>query len=188
VEALKYRDKLPLIMIRPPMVYGPKDKGVFVIIQTVAKGLSPVLKASSDPKGLKYYSAVHSSDLCRGIILAAQLPAEQFQSGETFYLSGDEVLSYRDLLGGIAEVLGKKTLTFPLPPLVLKVAAALSTLAGYFTPKTFPLNWDKLNEILPDYWICSNEKAKTLLGFKPEFSFKDGMKDTIAWYRENKWL
>jgi nucleoside-diphosphate-sugar epimerase len=50
------------------------------------------------------------------------------------------------------------------------------------------LNLDKLNELSPDYWICSNEKAKSVLGFVPEFDLASGMANSIEWYRRQKWI
>ena len=62
------------------------------------------------------------------------------------------------------------------------------TPAGLTTGKTYPLNLDKVNEIFPDYWICSNEKAKKLLGFQPQYDLATGMADAVKWYRQNHWL
>ena len=68
------------------------------------------------------------------------------------------------------------------------LAAWAMTGLGKVTGRTFPLNADKLNEILPDYWVCSNDKARRVLGFAPEFELSSGMIQTVQWYRQNKWL
>jgi nucleoside-diphosphate-sugar epimerase len=70
---------------------------------------------------------------------------------------------------------------------VMAAAAAMSGLSR-LTGKAYPLNWDKLNEILPDYWTCSPQKAQNELGFQPKFDLKTGMADTIRWYKEKGWL
>jgi nucleoside-diphosphate-sugar epimerase len=59
---------------------------------------------------------------------------------------------------------------------------------GALTRRNFPLNLDKLNEILPDYWVCSNEKAKAMLGFAPEFDLATGMSNAIEWYKRQRWI
>jgi nucleoside-diphosphate-sugar epimerase len=59
---------------------------------------------------------------------------------------------------------------------------------GFLSKKASALNLDKLNEIRPDYWICSNQKAKDVFGFVPEFSLTSGMSSTIDWYKRHKWL
>jgi len=168
------------------MVYGPKDKGIFVIIKTVSKNLMPVIPGKEG--GNKYYSVVHSRDLCRGLVQAALAGPEKVPSGEIFYLSGDEIVSYEQIMVTAAERLGLEPLKFKIPQAALFIGAVAGTALGYVSKKAFALNLDKLNEVRPDYWICSNQKAKDVFGFVPEFSFTNGMASTIDWYKRHKWL
>jgi nucleoside-diphosphate-sugar epimerase len=66
--------------------------------------------------------------------------------------------------------------------------AFLGTVFGKLFGKTFALNLDKLKEIEPDYWICSNEKAKKTFGFTPEIPLSSGMAGKIDWYKSQKWI
>jgi dihydroflavonol-4-reductase len=184
-ELLRFKSVFPVTIVRPPMVYGPKDKDVFVIIKTVSRNLSPSL-AGGGPNGDKYYSAIHGRDLCRGLIQAAV--AKGVPSGEIFYISGDGIHSYQQILKTIAESLDVHPFKFKLPKAALYLAAGAGTALGYLSKKTFALNVDKLNELLPDYWICSNQKAKDTLGFAPEYTLASGMASTIDWYKRRKWL
>jgi len=186
-EVLRYKDRMPITIVRPPMVYGPKDKGVFVLIQTVSRSLMPVIQGSGKD-GHKYYSAIHVQDLCRGITQAAFVPAGQSPSGDIFYLTGDGVHTYSDILSTIAECLDVRPIRFPVPRFAIKAAAAAATLAGAAVGRSFPLNMDKVNEILPDYWICSSDKAKNILKFAPGFDLHAGMTDAVEWYKRNRWL
>jgi dihydroflavonol-4-reductase len=184
-EVLKYKNQFPITIIRPPMVYGPRDKGVFLIIKTVSRSLMPIMTGSS-PDGSKYYSLIHSKDLARGIVQAAL--AKDVPSGEVVYWSGDDVVTYRQLLGTMAEKLGVDPWAFKIPKVAVFAGAIAGSVLGRVSRKTFALNLDKLNEIRPDFWICSNQKAKKALGFTPEFSLSSGMANTIDWYRRQKWL
>jgi nucleoside-diphosphate-sugar epimerase len=186
-ELLEHKDTFPISIARPPIVYGPKDKGVFVIIQSVARNVM-LLPRGATPGGQKYYSAIHVRDLCRGLVQAAVAPKDKVPSGEIFYLCSDEVVSYEELMMTIAEKLGRDPLRIRVPKLALTVAAAGFSAIGRVTRKSYPLNLDKLNEVLPDYWICSNRKAKAMLGFAPEYNLSKGMADAIEWYRRNKWI
>lgn len=187
LEVLKHKDSFPVVIVRPPMVYGPKDKGVYVIIQTVSRNVMPILSGSG-PDGQKYYSAVHVRDLVRGIVAAGLAPVGQVPSGEIFYISSDEVHSYREFLSTIARSLQLKPFSFPVPKGAITAAAVGLSAIGKITGRTFPLNMDKLNEILPDYWVCSNRKARELLGFEPQYTLTTGMADAIDWYKRQRWL
>ena len=37
-------------------------------------------------------------------------------------------------------------------------------------------------------WVCTNEKAKTELGFNPKYTLEESFKKTIDWYKEMKWI
>jgi nucleoside-diphosphate-sugar epimerase len=88
----------------------------------------------------------------------------------------------------MAKFLNLKPMEFKVPLFALSTAAHALTWMGKISGKTFPLNVDKLNEIRPDYWICSNEKAKRVLGFQPKYDLHQGMEQTIRWYKNEGWL
>jgi nucleoside-diphosphate-sugar epimerase len=186
-ELLKFKDKFSVAIIRPPMVYGPRDKGVFVVIQTVARRMMPMIRGGT-ADGSKYYSLIHVADLCQGIVQAGEAKADHVPSGEVFYLTDGGLYTYRELLLAMAQALGVRPLEIKIPPFAVTIAAGAADAVGSVIGKTFPLNRDKVNEILPDYWICSTEKAKQKLGYNPKYDLSTGMADAIQWYREQKWL
>lgn len=179
---LNFKGRIPISIVRPPMVYGPRDRGVFVLIQTVARNVTPV------PRGEKYYSLIHVRDLVRGIVQSALAKPSEVASGEVFFLTGNENATFREILDVIADALGRDPLRLTVPPLALRGAAMVLSLLGAVTGRTFPLNLDKLREILPDYWLCTSEKAKARLGFAPEFDLAGGMAHSVAWYKRHRWL
>jgi nucleoside-diphosphate-sugar epimerase len=50
------------------------------------------------------------------------------------------------------------------------------------------LSKDKIIEMQQKYWICDNSRAKRELGFSPNISLKNGIKDTVNWYKKDGWL
>ncbi|HMK39593.1 MAG TPA: NAD-dependent epimerase/dehydratase family protein, partial [Bacteroidota bacterium] len=61
-----YRNSIPITIVRPPAVYGPRDKDVYEFFNTMSKGLQPMVGMKE-----KYVSLVHVGDLVRGFLLAA---------------------------------------------------------------------------------------------------------------------
>lgn len=88
----------------------------------------------------------------------------------------------------MAEAIGRKYVTFTVPRAILGGVAGLCSVIGRVRGRDLPFNRDKLNELLPDYWICSNQNAKDRFGFEFKYSFRDGMRETIAWYKDKKWI
>ena len=184
---LKYKDRFPISIIRPPVVYGPKDQATFVLVQTIARNIMPLIKGRTHD-GSKYYSLVHVKDLCRGIIQAAVVGVDKVPSGEVFYVCADQYVSYEEWFGAIAECLNRDPVRIRIPFAVVRAAAMGMNIFGKIVPLRFPLTQDKLNELTPDYWICTNQKARRLLGFEPEYDLSKGMANAISWYKKNQWI
>lgn len=68
-ECLRLADRLPITIVRPPAVYGPRDKDVFEFFNTMSKGLQPMVGF-----GEKVVSLIHVRDLVDGIVLAGGIP------------------------------------------------------------------------------------------------------------------
>lgn len=183
-ETLK---QLPFVVIRPPIVYGPRDKNMFVLFKTIAKQWMPMVTAKS-PTGHKYYSAIHVDDVIQSILLALDAPDEIYQNGEVFFINDGEVYTYERILTLIAKELNVKPIKLKIPPTLVRTLATGGTVLGSLLKKSMPLNRDKMNEILPDYWICSSEKAVKMLGLKPRYTMESGIPKTVAWYKINGWL
>jgi nucleoside-diphosphate-sugar epimerase len=187
VELLKHGKRYEVVIIRPPIVYGPKDWNFFVLIKAVSKRLLPRFSSASSD-GEKYYSVIHSEDLVQAIHQAGKVESSKIRSGEVFYVSSGERITQTQLIDEMARNLGVKAIRFPLPTIILYPVAAALTLLGMLLRRSFSLNLDKLNEIRADYWVCSNEKARQKLQFVPRYSFPEGMRNTIQWYRDHQWL
>jgi len=181
---LEFMQEIPVCIVRPPAVYGPRDKGVMTFFQAVNKGILPLLGMTSpDPRR---YSFVHVDDLVQAIVLAGLAP--EMKSGEIFYASGDGIYSWEEAMRLIAKGLNKKAVPVKLPIPVMKLAAAACTGVSKVSGKALPFSLDKIKEIEAAAWSCSSEKAKRELGFKPYWSLEKGFAQTAAWYRENGWL
>jgi len=172
----------PCMIIRPPMVYGPKDKDVLVIIKTVASRLAPRIEG---PRGQKFYSIIHSEDLCRAIRHLSKI--ENLKSGEVFYVGENVQYTYQQIIQSMSEALGVKPLSFVLPQSAMKILANSMGVLSRLTGKVYPLNPDKFYEIAVDYWTCDPTKANAT-GWSAEISLATGMKETVRWYRQRNWL
>lgn len=181
---LEYKDRFDVTIVRPPAVYGPRDKGVMTFFQAIAKGVLPVLGMKKpDPRR---YSFVHVDDLVQAIVLAGTV--EGVKSGEIYYASGDGVYSWEEAMRLIAKGMNKKTVPVRLPIPVMKGAAAVCTAISKVSGNALPLSLDKIKEIEAAAWSCSNAKAKRELGFQPYWDLERGFAQTAKWYKENGWL
>jgi dihydroflavonol-4-reductase len=177
---LDYAEYFPVTIIRPPSVYGPKDKDVFVLFQNVSKGIIPVLHG-----GKQKVSMIHVDDLISGILLVA---GNKAANENIYYMSGNEQLEWGEIGKVMAKALDKKAVQVSVPVFLLDTISWISPLYSKFAKKAVLLNRDKVREMKEPSWLCSNERAKKELNFQPKIKLLDGFRQTAEWYKQNGWL
>ena len=179
-EVLKYKDKFPITIISPPAVFGPRDAEILIYFKTFSRGLNSVIGFDA-----KYLSLVYVEDLADGIILAAESNAAD---GQKYFLSFDKAYNWDEIGDITSKLLGKRAIKIRLPHSVVYSVGYLAELFSTFSRKPATLNLEKCKDITQLRWICSNEKAKKELGFKPKFTLEESFKKTIDWYKEMEWI
>lgn len=172
---LKFRGKLPVSIIRPPAVYGPRDKDFFVLFKMLKKGFYPYY-------GKCYYSMVYVEDLVRGLITVAE--AESAEGG-VYFLSDGRVHSNSEIINEILEAMNTRAFKVRIPKQLMSLFVKLGELAG---GGLSILNQDKLRELRHSHWICSSAKAEKEAGFITKVAIKEGIRWTADWYKIHQWL
>lgn len=177
---LASKDKLKVLNLRPPAVYGPRETDILEFFRTVKFGIIPQLGGVN-----KYLSLIHVKDLVRGIIMALN---SKKTPGKTYFITSTKPYSWRDVAEKTLKVLGKKGISMPVPVGLMKAVSFVSEGIASLTRKPALVNNQKIIEMEQDFWTCSPDKARTDFGFESEIDLENGIADTIAWYKEHKWM
>lgn len=174
-------DRLPITIVRPPAVYGPRDEATLTFFQTIGKGLAPLIGFDE-----KYVSFIHVRDLARGIVESMEAPAAQ---GQTYFVTSNGFHTWPEISAVSAAIMGKRRIMKIKVPhaLVLGIAGVVG-LATKLGPKPSVLNYEKGIDFIQRYWICSPDKARREVGFTQQISLQEGIQETVAWYRDMGWL
>jgi nucleoside-diphosphate-sugar epimerase len=178
---LDARGDLPVVVIRPPLIYGPRDNETFAFFQSVARGVLPMLG-----DGKNTLSVVYASDAAAACVRAvvADVP-----SGRVYFVDDGEVYVWRDALADIERALGKRALVrVGLPLGVMNVAALFSEAYGKMSNKAVMLTRDKLNELKQKHWVIDSQDTRRDLDWSPSVKWPEGTKRAADWYREQGWL
>ena len=170
---LKYKDTIPITILRPAAVYGPRDRDFLVLFKMIKKGIFPDL-------GKSYYSFLYVDDLIQGIILCTE---NTDAKGKTYFLSENSFHSNEEVMKVISSVLNAKAIRLKIPKFVIPFCSFIGERTN-----TGIMNRDKMKEFTHSHWICNARKAKEEIGFIPRVVIKKGMKWTADWYRIHKWL
>ena len=174
-------EELPVTIVRPPAVYGPRDRDILTFFQTVKKGFCPVVGGGSDPE----LSLVHVRDLVRGMVDAAESSATV---GETYFLGSGSIYAWNDVKAATLDALDSWALTVPVPGALVGAVGAVAEAWGRLTGSYPPLNREKAREIRHACKACAIGKAQRDFGYAPQVSLEEGVRETIRWYEEEGWL
>lgn len=174
-----YSSSLPIVVVRPPTVYGPRDVDVLDMVRAIQKGIFPDLGTK------KLLSIVYVKDLARGIATAVFHPET---AGKTYFITDPSVYTSDEMGNAIADLAGKKPLRFRIPGGVIYILAAIVQAATMFSKKPPILNISRAGELLEKYWVCSAEQFKNDTGFTTAYDLRRGMAETISWYKEHNWI
>ena len=175
----QFGSKLPITIIRPSSVYGPRDRDIYTFFRTVSRGICPILRGD---KGL---SLVHASDLVQGIIAAAE---SKTAAGNTYFLGSRDVVSWAGLRTATLSALQRKAISVYLPRILVRPLGAASQFLGKLAGEYPPLNREKAREILYAAKTCSSVKARQDFGYLEDVTLAEGVAQTIAWYKTEGWL
>lgn len=178
--AKSYMDKLPITIARAPAIYGERDTEIYLVFKTYKAGLFTLIGFND-----KRLSLIHVADLVRGLYLCTQTDKS---IGQTYHISSDKFYTWPEIGEEIKKSFGRKALTLRLPHFLVYSVAAIAQFFAMFSSKAATFNLEKAKDFVQTYWTLDVTKAKEELGYTQMVSISEGIKRTIDWYKENKWL
>ncbi len=176
---LAARDRLHVTVVRPPVVYGPRDRGVLEFARWVARGLLPM--PSGPPRTL---SLCYVQDLVTALLAAGEA---KVPSGEIFHVAGPGAFTWEEVGDALGEALGVQPRRLRIPVPMLLALATVTDAWGCVTGRPGYFSRGKVREAAGN-WLCDTWKARRLLGVVPRVGLTEGVAVTVKWYREAGWL
>jgi nucleoside-diphosphate-sugar epimerase len=187
--AARYAGGVPISIIRPPIVFGPGDRGVLEMFLPIARwGIHAV-----PGRGERCFSLIHVADLVEGLLLAAEKGERLHHNGSPgqgiYFMAADDYPTYAELGQAMAIALGKKRATVVhLPRPLVKLVGLCGDAMTWIRQRPAWVNSDKMTEALAGSWMCSSAKARTQLGWSPAAALAKRLYETAQWYRQAEWL
>ncbi len=178
--AMDFSGSLPVTIVRPPTVFGPRDRDVLGLFKCARYRLAPCI-AGPD----RLVSIVYVEDLVEGILSAALAPEAK---GECYFLANPEPVIWREFALLVARVLGFEAVSLPVPLAALKAAALAGDLGGRIRGSAALFRSEKLEEMRQRAWVCSSRKAYTEIGWEPCTPLVQAIEKTARWYKKHGWL
>lgn len=176
---LKSRINLPYIIIRPTAVYGPKDKEFLNVYQMIDNGVN--LQPGLDRQ---FITLIYTKDLAAIIIKAALSE----YSKTAYFITDGNLYSSDQFVNVIKKTLKKSTINIRVPLFLVKIITFFTENISRLSGNYSILNTDKVSELEARYWNCDASKFKKELGYEIQYNLEEAIKESVIWYRQNKWL
>jgi nucleoside-diphosphate-sugar epimerase len=188
--AEQFAGKVPITILRPPIVYGEGDQNLVAVFRTIHRlGIHVALGLAS-----KRFSFLYVSDLVDAVILCAERGTRLAPACKAccsngappgyYFAAGDEQPTFGELGTLIGRALGRAHVLVLRAPGTLSlwpIAAACEAMAR-LRRKPYIFNFDKVREARAESWTCSSDAIRRQLGFAPSAPLAERLRQTADWY------
>ncbi len=170
---------IPVTILRPTAIYGPREKDIFIVTQYLNKGLDPYIGKFSQK-----LSFVYAKDIAAVAVDALTKPGD---SG-VYVITDGKAYSRYEYADIVKKLLGKKAFRFHIPLGAIKAILFAVEKINRALNKVSAVNLEKLEELTAPNWSCDISKAAKELDFAPQYDLQKGLEESVDWYKKNGWL
>ena len=179
-ERVVQASRLAWSIVRPPLVYGPRDREVLKVFRLVRFGIAPVFG-----DGGQELSAVHGADLATALVAIAAAPAAV---GGTYNACHPEVFTSAEFVAGVAAAMGRSVRVLRVPRMAGRALLSITERVARFSGRPTILTADKANEFFQPAWTGDPAPLIRDSGWHPAYDLRTGLDHTYQWYRKAGWL
>lgn len=163
LQDISRENGMEIVIVRPPLVYGPYVKANFAkLLALLDKGIPLPLGRVNNKRSL-----VFVGNLCDALFHCAVHPAA---AGRTYLISDGEDVSSAELASGITVALGRQARLLPVPVSLMRIGARL-------------LGKTAAVERLTQSLVIDSTAIRRELEWHPPYSMAQGLQVTADWYQ-----
>lgn len=176
---VRHNCRSPFTVLRPPAVYGPRDRAFLSLFKAVRFHVLPRGGAT------QLLSLVYVKDLAQAVVTCLDHPAA---TGKTYFVAGRETATARRMAEEIAAQMKRWTLPCPTPTALLAPLCLFGEALARLTGKPALLNLQKLAELSAPGWVCDPSLLERETGCVCKTTLSEGIAETLNWYEAQGWL
>ncbi|WP_421996824.1 NAD-dependent epimerase/dehydratase family protein [Reyranella sp.] len=169
------------LAVRAPAVYGPGDRETLAYFKAVARGLAPEPRVAE-----ARLSLIHVADLAEA--LARTVAAPPPPGGYEIDDGHPGAYGYGDMAAAAGRALGREPFRLAVPRAVMAAVAGANGLLQTLGGPVRILTPGKVREIFHPDWTAHDRRLAAAIGWRARYDLEAGFRETILWYRRQRWL
>jgi nucleoside-diphosphate-sugar epimerase len=163
------------VIVRPPAVYGPGDRGVLPLIRQLIKRVAFIPGREKARFSLLYVTDL--AEILAGLVEDRTCGVHDAHDGTR------DGYNWTDIVQVFRTVEGRPNKIVYLPRAPVLAASHILSPLLWASPRPPLFSPGKVKELYHDDWVCQGG-----LRAKQPTPFRNGIVPTLAWYRQNRWL
>jgi len=172
-------DGLRWTILRPGVVYGPRDRALLPVFRLAERGILPLVGRTDAA-----YTFIHVADLVRVIAAAVDGEAQR----DILFVGHPDPVTTRDLLEGVRATSSVRGRIVRIPLAITRLAALGGDAAGVLFGKRTLINSRRYAELASAGFVCRVDRLRDRLGIVAAIGLNEGLADASRWYRKEGWL
>jgi nucleoside-diphosphate-sugar epimerase len=179
--ARRYEGQLPVTIVRPAAVYGPRDRDFLRAFRLAARSIA----IHAVPRE-NLFSIVHVADLVDALLRAGDRPQAV---GRTYCIANDAPVTWRQLYAEIAAAASRgPKFDVQLPMSAVSAAGYAGDIVSALTGWHTLANRHKTRLARPRWWLCDPSRAHAELDWISRVPLQQGVRETYLWYLAARWM
>ena len=170
--------RLPVTIVRPPNVLGPRQKELVASIKLLGKRIKPLIGRKDSRTSI---AAV--GDVVRALVLAAEDPRS---AGRVYYVTDGGAYSWREITDAVAGAVGLGRFYLPVPFPVQYALAAAAEAVARVRKKTPLFSREHVLAARRHCWVYDASRIERELGFRPSMDMKAAVRSAVDAFRAER--
>ena len=180
---LRAQTDVPWVILRPTGVYGPRERDYFLMAQSIKQHVD--FAVGYQPQEITF---IYMMDVVQAAFLACERP-EKDVLHHAYFLSDGHSYNSRAFSDLLQKEIGTRCVLHIKAPLwFLRLICTVNGTICRWMGKLTTLNMDKYHILAQRNWNCDITPARRELGFEPQWTLEDGVRESVKWYKEAGWL
>jgi nucleoside-diphosphate-sugar epimerase len=179
-ELVVQRAPFPTTCFRPPLVFGPGDEATLTFFKAARSGVG--MRIAGPPQALSF---VDVRDLVDAIVLMAE---DTRRESFVYFASHPDAMNVPLLWGELGRALDQRVTVIPVPRAIVYLAMLVATFFAKIFRFKNQLDKKQYDQMVAPAFVCSSERLRSELGWKPRHAFGETLANAADGYRQAGWL